>query len=73
MCMSPPAGWTWAWTWVLSQDFWDQVKLNVFVLLIFKKNMHFVLKRQVTYLENKNIIHFILSEYLNEIRVNLGE
>lgn len=60
MCMLPPAGWAWAWTWVLSQGFWDQVKLNVFA-------------RQVTYLENKNIIHFILSEYLNEIRVNLGE
>ena len=35
--------------------------------------MHFYLKRQVVCLENKNVMHFILSKVLNEIRESLEE
>ena len=35
--------------------------------------MHFYLKGQVVCLENKNVMHFILSKVLNEIRESLEE
>ena len=46
----------------------DQVNLNVLPFI-----MQFYLKRQVVCLENKNVMHFILSKVLNEIRESLEE
>ena len=47
--------------------FLDQVKLNVLPFNSEKNDMHFYVKRQVFCLENKNVMHFILSKVLNEI------
>ncbi|WZZ26708.1 hypothetical protein YC2023_010109 [Brassica napus] len=48
--------------------FLDQVKLNDLPFNSGKNSMQFYLKRQVVCLENKNVMHFILSKLLNEIR-----
>ena len=53
--------------------FLDQVKLNVLPFILRKNSMQFYLKRQVVSLENKNVMQFILSKVLNEIRESLEE
>ena len=51
----------------------DQVKLNVLPFISGKNNIQFYLKRQVVCLENKNVMHVILSKFLNEIRESLED
>ena len=51
----------------------DQVKLNVLPFISGKNSIQFYLKRQVVCLENKNVMHFILSKVLNEIRESIEE
>ena len=53
--------------------FLNQVKLNVLPFISGKNIIQFYLKRQVVCLENKNVMHVILSKFLNEIRESLEE
>ena len=53
--------------------FLDQLNLNVLPFILRKNSMQFYLKRQVVCLENKNVMYFILSKVLNEIRESLEE
>jgi len=54
--------------------FLDKIKLNVLSFNTRKKNnMIFYLKRHVVCLENKNVMQFILSKFLNEKRESLAE
>ena len=84
LSMRAPSGWSGFWCRASGPMknilfFLDQVKLNVLSfsnVLPFssgKNSMQFYLKRQVVCLENKNVMHFILSKVLNEIRESLEE
>ena len=64
----------WSWSWwrasgLIKIFILDQVKLNVLLFNSRKNDMHFYLKRQVVCLENKNVMHFILSNFKRDKRV----
>ena len=55
-----------------SKIFLGPIKFNVFGIIISKNNMHFVLKRQVVCLKNKNVTHFFLSDIKRDKRESWG-
>ncbi|KAG5397267.1 hypothetical protein IGI04_019081 [Brassica rapa subsp. trilocularis] len=69
----PPSGRLGAWAWDWVEGLWPDKNYSFWTKLSSKNSIQFYLKRQVVCLENKNVMHVILSKVLNEIRESLEE